>query len=135
MDNINIFYKAPEAIEYNDLRVKAGMSPKDIEASTRGLENSLFAISLRDDDKLIGMGRVVGDGGCFFHVVDIAVHPDYQRRGYGKLIMTEIVKYLDKMVPESSSVSLIADIPANKLYEKVGFVDPQPISVGMLKYY
>lgn len=30
MDNINIFYEAPEAVEYNDLRVKAGMSPKGI---------------------------------------------------------------------------------------------------------
>ncbi len=24
------------------------------------------------------MGRVIGDGACFFHIVDIMVDPDYQ---------------------------------------------------------
>ncbi|MEQ1962699.1 hypothetical protein ABLB69_05885 [Xenorhabdus khoisanae] len=40
--------------------------------------NSLLAICLRDQGKLIGMGRVIGDGACFFHIVDIMVDPDYQ---------------------------------------------------------
>ncbi|MFD2882298.1 hypothetical protein ACFTAO_51075 [Paenibacillus rhizoplanae] len=30
------------------------------------------------------MGRVIGDGGCFFQVTDIAVKPSFQGRGLGK---------------------------------------------------
>jgi hypothetical protein len=31
----------------------------------------------------VGMGRLIGDGGCYFHVVDMAVLPHHQRRGIG----------------------------------------------------
>ena len=33
------------------------------------------------------MGRVIGDGGLFFQVVDIAVEPAHQGRGLGKAIV------------------------------------------------
>lgn len=77
------------------------------------------------------MGRLVGDGGCFFQVTDIAVDPDHQGRGLGKLIMAGIMEYVDSELPKTAYVSLIADVPANKLYEKVGFAETAPRSVGM----
>lgn len=33
------------------------------------------------------MGRVIGDGGTTFQIVDIAVDPDYQGQGYGRVIL------------------------------------------------
>ncbi len=65
------------------------------------------------------MGRVVGDGGCNFEVVDLAVDPVYQGLGCGKQIMEEIMNYLDAEAPPGSFISLIAD--ASGLYEKFGF--------------
>lgn len=65
------------------------------------------------------MGRVVGDGGCNFEVVDIAVDPKYPGGGLGKQIMEEIMNYLDAEAPSGSFISLIADAPG--LYEKFGF--------------
>ena len=38
-------------------------------------------------DERIGIGRVVGDGGCFFEITDMAVLPAHQGRGVGRLIM------------------------------------------------
>ena len=63
------------------------MSPKTIEAARKGLPNTLYGVSLRHDDEVIGMGRIIGDGGCFYTVVDIAVAPPFQGRGLGKRIM------------------------------------------------
>lgn len=77
------------------------------------------------------MGRVVGDGGCFYQVVDIAVLKHHQGKGIGKMIMSEIVKYLEANVPESGYVSLIADGQAQNLYAQFGFVHTAPASVGM----
>lgn len=132
---VDISYEIPNGKEYNDLRIIAGLSPKDEVASEIGLKNSIFVVTLRDFNKLIGMGRIIGDGGCFYHIVDIAVAPSYQGKGFGNLIMSEISKYLDNNAPENSYVSLIADIPADKLYKKFGFDYSAPKSVAMAKRY
>ncbi|MEW9094692.1 MAG: hypothetical protein AB2417_06370 [Clostridiaceae bacterium] len=62
--NIDISYEIPNGKEYNNLRIISGLSPKDEAASEIGLKNSIFMVTLRDADKLVGMGRIIGDGGC-----------------------------------------------------------------------
>lgn len=58
--------EVPDAQAYCDLRVKAGMSPKSLEVRRKGLPNACFTITIYDDDKLIGMGRLIGDGALPF---------------------------------------------------------------------
>jgi predicted N-acetyltransferase YhbS len=77
------------------------------------------------------MGRVIGDGGTFFQVVDIAVAPEHQGRGLGKAIMAEIAGFIAREVPESGYVSLLADGNACRLYQQFGFSLTAPASVGM----
>ncbi len=81
------------------------------------------------------MGRVIGDGGCFFQVVDICVLPQHQGKGVGKMIMGEIKAWLDANVPESAYVSLFADGEARRLYGLYGFAETSPGSVGMAIEY
>ncbi|MNU94152.1 hypothetical protein D3C71_841070 [compost metagenome] len=45
--------------------------------------------------------------------------------------MTAIMEYVNTMLPKTAYVSLIADVPANKLYEQFGFRETAPRSVGM----
>ena len=61
----------PSPKEYCDMRIKAGLSPKSLKAAEIGLPNSLYGVSVRDEGKLIAMGRVVGDGACNFEIVDV----------------------------------------------------------------
>jgi ribosomal protein S18 acetylase RimI-like enzyme len=77
------------------------------------------------------MGRVIGDGGCFFQITDIAVLPEHQGRGLGKRIMATLMEHVQNSLPATAYVSLIADVPANKLYELYGFKETAPRSVGM----
>ena len=109
----------------------AGLSPKSPEAARLGLPNSLFAVCVRSGTGLIGMGRIVGDGGCNFEVVDVAVDPDWQRRGIGYKIMAALLDFLQANAPSSAYVSLIADGDASQLYQKFGFEFTSPESVGM----
>ena len=135
MKDFKITYDPPNAVEYNNLRLEAGMSCKSLEAAQIGLKNSLFAVTIYDEVALVAMGRIIGDGGAFFQVVDIAVKPSYQGRGLGKLIMKELMNYLNEHTYEGSYVSLIADNPANKLYEQYGFAYTYPESHGMYRKY
>src|SRR3990170_8577988 len=102
----SILREVPSVETYRALRRGSGLSEKTTEAAERGLPRSLFGVQVLLDARPIGMGRVVGDGGCFFQVVDIAVLKEHQGRGVGKTIMREIVKYLEVHVPESGYVSL-----------------------------
>lgn len=124
--------ETPSVETYRTLRSGSGLSGKTIEAAERGLPRTLFAVQVLDGASPVGMGRVVGDGGCFYQVVDIAVLKEHQGKGIGKMIMTEIVKYLEANVPESGYVSLIADGKAQNLYARFGFVHTAPSSVGMV---
>lgn len=134
-DNFTITNEPPTPIEYNDLRLEGGISGKSQEAASIGLKNSLFAVCFYDEKTLIGMGRVIGDGGAFFQIVDIVVKPSYQGKGLGKRIMGELMNYLDQNTYPGSYVSLIADDPANKLYEQFGFRYTYPNSHGMGRMY
>ncbi len=129
--NFEIADAVPTPEEYINLRKKAGLSAKSIEAAKKGLPNSLYGITIRDNGRLIGMGRVIGDGACFFEVVDIAVDPDYQGLGLGKTIMLKIEKYLDSSAMEGSYVSMIADKPG--FYQKMGYKLTAPEAQGMYK--
>ncbi|MGY0505282.1 GNAT family N-acetyltransferase [Luteimonas sp. e5] len=121
----------PSVDVYCHLRQAAGLSPKDPQAAARGLANTLFAVQLHDGREVIGMGRVIGDGGLFYQVVDIAVLPEHQGQGHGKRIMAAIQAWLEANVPASGFVSLLADGQAQALYAQHGFVATAPASVGM----
>ncbi|MDH3533570.1 MAG: GNAT family N-acetyltransferase [Gammaproteobacteria bacterium] len=121
----------PEGAEYVRLRAAAGLSNRSVEAARIGLPRSLFAVCIREQEELIAMGRIVGDGGCNFEIVDIAVHPAHQRKGLGYRIMAALMEYLHNNAPTSAYVSLIADGGAPALYEKFGFKPTAPESVGM----
>lgn len=118
MNEYIVSYVPPTPKDYINLRLEAGMSGKSMEAASIGLRHSLFAVSIYRDSTLAAMGRVIGDGGAFFQIVDIAVKPDHQGKGLGKRVMEEIMAYLDQHTYEGSYVSLIADSPADKLYKK-----------------
>lgn len=126
-----MLHAIPSADTYRHLRVASGLSAKTAEAAARGLPGTLFAVQVLHAGEPVGMGRVIGDGGTAFQVVDIAVLPAHQGLGLGKRIMGEIAGWLRENVPESGYVSLLADVPADGLYAQFGFVHMAPATLGM----
>lgn len=117
---------------YQELRILSGLSPKSDRAAETGLKHSLHSVLLKDDhNRPVGMGRLIGDGGCFCQVVDICVLPEWQGKGLGKKIMQDILDFIESELPESCYISLIADGKASELYEQFGFKDTLPASKGM----
>ena len=127
---VELVERFPDAQDYCRLRAEAGMATRTLEAARRGLPNTLYGVSLLHDGQVIGMGRVIGDGGSFFIVVDIAVLPAHQGSGLGRRIMGALDDWLRANAPPSAVVSLVADGDAKHLYAKFGFVET-PHSVNM----
>ena len=83
------------------------------------------------DEMIVAMGRVVGDGGLNFEIVDVAVDPEHHGRGIGRLIMEQIMGFMESSAPQGAYITLMADVPV--LYEKFGFKLSRPGSEGMYK--
>jgi len=78
------------------------------------------------------MGRVIGDGGWYFHIVDMAVLPEHQRRGLGRAVLDYLLEQIRRRAPRGAYVSLLADPPGRHLYTRSGFVESAPESVAMV---
>lgn len=124
----------PTVETYCQLRKACGLSPMPEAAARAGLPNSIHAVQIFCDDQPVGMGRVIGDGGCFYQIVDIAVLPEHQGQGLGKRIMAALVSYLEASAVKGAYVSLIADGRAHELYAQYGFKPTAPKSMGMSRF-
>lgn len=131
MSDYQLITGTPSVDDYRRLRKVAGLSEKTQAAAEAGLPNTWFAVTMHKDGSAVGMGRVMGDGGTAFQLVDIAVEPAHQGKGLGKQIVAALVHHLRTHAPASAYVSLIADGDARHLYAKYGFEDVMPASIGM----
>jgi GNAT superfamily N-acetyltransferase len=123
--------RLPTVEQFRSLRAAAGMSTRSREAVERGLPNSLFGVVAVHEERgdVVGMARVVGDDGTVFHVCDMAVHPDHQRRGLGTRLMESVLDYVEETAPPEAYVNLMADVDG--FYEQFGFEETRPASKGM----
>ncbi|MGG1313194.1 GNAT family N-acetyltransferase [Cohnella laeviribosi] len=129
---MNLAHKAPETKEYLDLRTAAGLPSIDGSAAETALGNSIFSVSVQDEaSKLVGMGRIVGDGGCCFQIVDLMVDPQHQDNGIDEIIMRELLGYLDQNAPKDADVIVMADVANVHFYQKHGFKLVYPDRYGM----
>ena len=111
------------AIEYNNLRVGAGWRSLSIEQAEVGLSNSAYLISAWDDDKPVGVARVISDRGYIYLIVDVIVAPDYQGQGIGRHMVEEIEAWLlqEREGKPTMMVYLMAAEGKEEFYEKFGF--------------
>lgn len=121
--NIRYVEGLPEASKWLNLRKLVGFNAykRPLDIAQKGLDNSLYGVSVYDGDKLIGMARVIGDGYTCFYVQDVLVNPEYQGLGIGKNIMNRIVAFLDN-VDQDAIVALMSSKGREGFYEQFGFI-------------
>lgn len=88
----------------------------------KGLQNSLYIVSIYDNDIIIGAGRIVGDNRICFYIQDVMVRPEYQNMGLGNQIMTFIMCYLYEHAAPNAYIGLMSKIGKSGFYEKYGFI-------------
>lgn len=122
----------PSVDDYLRLRKESGLSERtreEAESGIRGGWASAIVVHV-ESGETVGMGRVVGDGGTYFVIIDMAVLPQHQRKGIGDAIMTALLAEIRETSP-GALVSLLADPPGRRLYARHGFVESAPGSIGM----
>ena len=111
------------AKEYVDLYASVGWTPPPEAQVAIALTHSALTVTVMDGGQPVAMGRIIGDYAISFFVKDVAVRPEYQGRGAGKLVMDTIIRYIQNTVPEGYNVclELISSEGKEPFYEAFGF--------------
>ena len=122
---------APTLEDYLHLRTASGLMPKSAAQGQGALAGSWCWSVVQREGRAVAMGRVIGDGGWYFHIADMATLPEHQGRGLGRRVLDDLLAQIDGAAPAQPYVTLIADAPGRRLYESRGFVETAPRSLGM----
>ena len=130
-------YTAPAQDEFANLRTQVKWQNPDDKTLKASIENSLFWVTVYDTDKLIGTGRVVGDGAMYFYIQDIIVAPSYQKQGIGHLVMTHVESYLSSTSSNGATIALLSAHGKESFYTHYGYVkrDGDSLGFGMCKFF
>jgi ribosomal protein S18 acetylase RimI-like enzyme len=80
--------------------------------------NSRFGVFARENGRLIGVGRALADGIDCSYICDVAVLPEYQGSGLGKLIVGRLVE----LSRGHKKIVLYAVPGKEPFYKKFGFL-------------
>lgn len=123
---------APPLEDYIRLRREGELTVPSREQCARAIAGTwTFRHVLDADGQVVGMGRVIGDGGWYFLIADMATLPSHQGQGIGSVILDALLDEIRRSAPPDAYVTLTADPPGLRLYESRGFVDVAPGNAGM----
>ena len=93
-----------------------GMAHYAPEIHKKAFEASHTTVFVYDGGRLIGFGRAISDGAYQAAVYDVAVMPEFQKKGIGTVIMKNI---LERLSP--CNLILYASPGKEEFYETLGF--------------
>lgn len=109
--------------EFNLLYNSVGWGVYDEKVSKKALDNTFYSVTVYDDNKVIGYGRLIGDSICFMYIHDVMVMPEYQGQNIGTMIMQKLLEKVNEIKRENPSLRVYLGASKNreKFYEKFGF--------------
>jgi len=118
--------------EYNELCDAVGWGEYDEAIVQKALDNTYYSVSIYDDDKIIGYGRLIGDSIVFMYIHDIMVRPEYQGKKYGAMIMKKLLEKLSEIRKENPELLVYLGAVKGKegFYKKYGFIERETAGLG-----
>ena len=142
MDNIVIMANKITIDEYLSIRTTVNWKHLSKEQAELALTNSLITVgayeSTVNNKRLVGMGRVVGDGAVICYVQDLIVLPEYQSKGIGSRILETLTEYVESIKKPDTEMMfcLMCAKGREKFYKKHGFIErpTENLGPGMIQY-
>lgn len=124
---------------YLSLRKQVGWIELDRNQAQEALNNSVKIITVYDDDKPIGMGRIVGDKAVISYIQDLIIVPEYQKQHIGSMLIDKLISYVkDITIPGTRMMlCLMCAKGRERFYEKHGFIarPTDSLGPGMIQYF
>lgn len=100
------------------------------------LENSM-SVKCVIDGEVVGMARLITDGGYMALIGDVIVLPEYQGQGIGRKMIERLLSRAEDSLKtgEKMIVQLLASPGNSSFYEKFGFKSKETVvEAGMYKW-
>lgn len=121
VQNLSVLNTKPPIDDFISLRAECGWGRLDIETATRTLAASLANITVFETERVVGFGRVVGDGAIYFYVQDLIVAADYRGQGIGSDILKALIGQTRDIASPGASIGLMSAKGKEPFYEGFGF--------------
>lgn len=118
--------------EFNMLYDAVGWGHYDYDISKKALDNTFYSVTVYDDNKAIGFGRIIGDTIVFLYIQDIMVLPEYQNKKIGTLIMNKLLEKVKEVKNDNEDLRVYLGASKNResFYEKFGFISRRDADLG-----
>src|SRR5262249_46398878 len=118
-ETIGLVERRPTIDEYVTLIRSVGWGKyANLEATATSLENTLYCVLAVENDRPVGMARVIGDGATVFYIQDVVVVPALQRHGVGTALMGAVMNYFRRSTPPRSAIGLFTGRNLAGFYER-----------------
>lgn len=123
MAELKIKYNELTAEQFIELWETVWGDGPTLEQTELAMKHTLFRVSIWDDDKIVAMARMNGDMGLNYYIKDVVVRPEYQKRGIGRMLINELLKFINDNGVKGTDVFVELCVAPDKIsfYEKFGF--------------
>lgn len=123
MSELKIKYNELTAEQFIELWETVWGDGPTLEQTELAMKHTLFRVSIWDDDKIVAMARMNGDMGLNYYIKDVVVRPEYQKRGIGRMLINELLKFINDNGVKGTDVFVELCAVPDKIpfYEKFGF--------------
>ena len=132
---ISIVQRKPTIEEYESIVASVGFRTHDRAAVEIALANTVFAVCAVDDQEIVGVGRIVGDGAVSFLLTNIMVRPSHQRRGIGTRIVQSLCSQMETVPYKNVVLEVVALPGSQQFYERFGFKASRQAPPGMVRWF
>lgn len=121
---MNITYtNTVSAEEVNLLRASVGFRQILSEQLNAGLKGSALIVSAYDKSRIVGMARLIWDGGTVALITDVLVLPEYKMQGIEEGLIMRLLDFLRSKLKAGFGIQV--DVKAwngqEEFYENLGF--------------
>ena len=123
MAELKIKYNELTAEQFIELWETVWGDGPTLEQTELAMKHTLFRVSIWDDDKIVAMARMNGDMGLNYYIKDVVVRPEYQKREIGRMLINELLKFINDNGVKGTDVFVELCAVPDKIpfYEKFGF--------------
>lgn len=133
--SVTIVHRKPTPEEFGSIVESVGFRGHDHIAVEIALANSIFCVCAEEEGRLVGFGRIVGDGAISFLLTNVMVRPTHQHRGIGSLIIKALCSEVERLPYKNIVLEALPQPGFVDLYERLGFRAVRTNPPGLVRWF